>query len=168
MIIEPIALASPAIQIHTIAALLALVLGTIVLFMPKGTRAHKLTGRVWLFVMAVVALSSFLITEARMFGPFSWIHGLSVFTLIMLVYGFVQARRGNIVAHRSTMISLYAFALVLTGAFTLLPGRRMHAVLFADGGTTATLLALSVGIVLLLAFWIRYRHRSSRRLIRSR
>ena len=96
------------------------------------------------------------------------VHGLSVFTLIMLVYGFVQARRGNIVAHRSTMISLYAFALVLTGAFTLLPGRRMHAVLFADGGTTAALLALSVGIVLLLAFWIRYRHRSSRRLIRSR
>ncbi|GGA41787.1 DUF2306 domain-containing protein [Pelagibacterium lentulum] len=168
MIIEPIALASPAIRIHTLAALLALVLGTIVLFMPKGTHVHKLLGRVWLATMAVTALSSLLITEARMFGPFSWIHGLSVFTLIMLVYGLVQARRGNIVAHRSTMISLYAFALVLTGAFTLLPGRRMNAVLFADGGKSAALFALGVGVVLLLAFWARYHHRSSRRLIRSR
>lgn len=54
---------------------------------------------------------------------------------------------------RISMITLYVFALLLTGAFTLLPGRRMHAVVFADGGQmaaiTATIIALIIGVALL-------------------
>ena len=38
--------------------------------------------------------------------------------------------RRKVQAHRAIMINLFIFALVLTGAFTLLPGRVMHAVFF--------------------------------------
>lgn len=118
--------------------------------MRKGTSLHKALGRVWVGTMAVVALSSFAITEVRMFGPFSFIHGLSLLTLV----GGVRAiRRGDVRSHRISMITLYVFALLLTGAFTLLPGRRMHAVVFADGGQmaaiTATIIALIIGVALL-------------------
>jgi uncharacterized membrane protein len=34
------------------------------------------------------------------------------------------------IAHRNSMIQLYVLALLLTGAFTLVPGRTMHAVIF--------------------------------------
>jgi uncharacterized membrane protein len=40
------------------------------------------------------------------------------------------ARRGNIHAHRRSMIGLYLGALLVTGAFTLLPGRIMGRVVF--------------------------------------
>ncbi len=144
----PLAAAGLAIQIHALSALAAMMLGTLVLFLRKGTRLHKALGRLWVAIMAVVALSSFLITEARMFGPYSFIHALSVLTLFSLAGGVLAIRRGNIMAHRSTMISLYAFALLLTGAFTLLPGRRMHAVIFADGGQTAALVTTAIAVII--------------------
>lgn len=149
-----LATAMPAIQIHAGAAMLSFLLGTLVLLLKKGTRLHKAMGRIWVGLMAVVALSSFLITEVRMFGPYSFIHALSIFTLVGLVQAIRAIRRGDVKAHRATMIGLYGGALILAGAFTLVPGRRMHAMLFADGGWTALWVALGfaglVGAVLLV------------------
>ncbi len=70
--------------------------------------------------MASVAGISFAIK-----GPngFSWIHGLSVFTLAALVRGVLFARLHRVQRHRFTMISMYAGALLVTGLFTLLPNR---------------------------------------------
>jgi uncharacterized membrane protein len=42
----------------------------------------------------------------------------------------VAARRHHVGNHRFAMISLFAGALVIAGAFTLLPGRIMHRVVF--------------------------------------
>lgn len=149
-----LAQASPAIQIHAGAAILALVLGTIVLLLPKGTRLHKAMGRIWVGLMLVVAGSSFFITEIRMFGPYSFIHALALYTFFGVFQAVRAIRRGDVKAHRGNMMGLYAGALILAGGFTLLPGRRMHAVLFADGGWTALWLALgaaaAVGAVLLI------------------
>jgi uncharacterized membrane protein len=112
----PILTSGPVIAVHALSALGATLLGTIVLFLRKGTRLHKFLGRIWVAIMALVALSSFLITEMRMFGPYSLIHALSIFTLFALAGGVLAIRRGNVIAHRSSMISLYVFALLLTGA----------------------------------------------------
>lgn len=146
--------ANLAIQIHAGAAMLAVVLGTLVLVLRKGTRLHKAMGRAWVGLMVLVALSSFLITEVRMLGPYSLIHALSLFALLGLVQAIRAIRRGDVRAHRANMIGLYCGALLLAGAFTLVPGRRMHQVLFADGGWTAAWLALgfavAVGAVLLI------------------
>src|SRR5690606_29477952 len=104
---SPLMTADLAIQIHATAALLAFFLGTAVLLRRKGDRLHKAMGRIWIATMAVVALSSFLITEIRLWGPYSFIHLLSIFTLCGLVMGIRAIRRGDVKGHRNTMIGLY-------------------------------------------------------------
>lgn len=115
---------------HALTAFLAMGIGALQLALPKGTGRHRIVGYVWVGAMALVALSSFWIHEFRMLGPFSLIHALSALVLVTLVYAIRAVRRGNVNAHRRAMTQLFALALLLTGAFTLLPGRTMHAVLF--------------------------------------
>lgn len=125
--------ASPLIQIHAVLAGLSILLGGIQFALPKGTDFHRLLGRFWVGIMAIVALSSFAIHEIRIIGPFSPIHLLSIFVLIVLVRAVRAARRGDRgdrAKHRRSMILLYILGLLITGAFTLLPGRLMHSVLF--------------------------------------
>ena len=80
--------------------------------------------------MALVAGSSFWITGVWGKGEWSWIHGLSAWTLLMLPLAWLAARRGRIRTHAQSMIGLFLGALIITGAFTLLPGRIMGAVVF--------------------------------------
>ena len=126
----PIAEATPAIRFHTFAALAAFGLGVLQFARAKGTPSHRIFGFVWVALMMAVAASSFAISTIRQFGPFSLIHVLSAWTLVITPYAVLQARRGNIAAHRQAMISLFAGALVLAGLFTLAPGRILHDVVF--------------------------------------
>ncbi|AWN45027.1 hypothetical protein DK419_00680 [Methylobacterium terrae] len=135
MTLHPLLQASPVIQVHAAAAVAALVLGALQFGLRRGGRRHRLMGKFWVGLIALVALSSFGISGLRQVGPFSWIHGLSVFTLGGLVLAVAFARQGRIVAHRRAMIGLYLGALVITGLFTLLPGRIMGHVVFGTGIT---------------------------------
>lgn len=130
MTLSPLVAAGPLVQAHVLAAMSALVLGAVQFALPKGTPRHRILGRAWVVLMAIVALGSFGIHDLRQIGPFSWIHGISLFTLAMLAIGVAHARAGRITAHRWTMNGLFAGALVITGGFTLMPGRVMHAVVF--------------------------------------
>jgi uncharacterized membrane protein len=124
-------LAAPAvIQWHAFAALGAFGLGAVQLAAPKGTIPHRLFGWIWAILMLAVVVSSFFIHTIRLWGPWSPIHLLSVFTLIMLPLAVLQARRHQVERHRRAMTGLFVGALVIAGAFTLLPGRIMHAVVF--------------------------------------
>jgi uncharacterized membrane protein len=78
--------------------------------------------------MATIAISSFWIHSIRLVGPFSPIHLLSIFTLVMLPLAVLHAHRHRVPRHRNAMISIFLGALVIAGAFTFLPGRIMHAV----------------------------------------
>ncbi|MBP7339315.1 DUF2306 domain-containing protein [Niveispirillum sp.] len=118
------------IQLHAVLATTAIILGGVQFAMPKGTPTHRLLGRIWVACMAIVALSSFFIHEIRMFGMFSAIHLLSVLVLVALWQAIRLARRGDIARHKRSMIRLYVLALIITGAFTLLPGRLMYKVFF--------------------------------------
>ena len=164
MSLAPLLSASPIIQIHAIAAIAAFVLGAIVLFRPKGDRPHRRLGRVWVGLMVVVAVSSFFIWEIRMFGLFSPIHVLSVGTLISLWQAVNFARRRNIRAHRSAMQWLYLAALVITGWFTFMPGRRMNQVIFGpEGAGPVETLAFLIATVLVGGGIVWLVRRSSRR-----
>ncbi|MEO1573283.1 MAG: DUF2306 domain-containing protein [Bacteroidota bacterium] len=118
------------ISVHALVAIFAMAVGAIQLTAPKGTLRHQWFGYVWVGTMAIVAMTSFWIHEFRWWGPFSIIHVLSLLVLATLVYSINAVRRGNVIAHRNSMVQLYVLALLLTGAFTLVPGRTMHAVLF--------------------------------------
>ena len=80
--------------------------------------------------MLGVAISSFWIQQIRLWGPWSPIHLLSIFTLITVPLGVWQAHRHRVAAHRLIMILIFSGALVIAGLFTLVPGRIMHAVVF--------------------------------------
>jgi uncharacterized membrane protein len=132
MSLAPLLDAAPPIPLHAFAAMAAFALGIVQFAAPKGTLPHRTLGWIWVVLMAVVALSAFWIHQIRLFGPWSPIHLLSVFTPIMLALGVFYARRHNVRGHRITMISIFAGALVLAGLFTFVPGRVMHAVVFGQ------------------------------------
>ena len=70
--------------------------------------------------------------------------------------GVREIRRGNVTAHQASMKGLYLGALLLAGAFTLLPGRRLNLVLFGpDAGWTPSLIA--IGIALSITAWLWWR-----------
>jgi uncharacterized membrane protein len=128
--LEPLLSASPAIQLHAFAAMSAFVLGLVQLAAPKGTLPHRTLGGIWVAIMFVVAISSFFIHQLRIWGPWSPIHLLSIFTLVMLPLGVWRAHNHQVQRHRWIMISLFFGALVIAGLFTFVPGRIMHAVVF--------------------------------------
>lgn len=118
---------TPVILIHTMAALIALALGTVMFLLRKGTLVHRKLGRVWAALMLVIILSSFFI---RTSGSFSWIHLLSVGSLLVLILGVHHARRRNFAAHRGMMTGLYLGGLITAGIFTLLPSRILGSYLW--------------------------------------
>jgi uncharacterized membrane protein len=128
-----------AVQVHALAALAALLLGTFQLLAPKGTLPHRVTGWLWVGLMTLAALSSFVFVWGPGFDGLGPIHILSIVALVSLVGLVRAARAGRIRAHRSAALWLFFAALVITGAFTLLPGRLMHCVAFTPPGSTCEL-----------------------------
>lgn len=126
MTLSPLLAAPLVIQVHLGAALLALSAGLSVAAIRKGTSRHRLIGYIFVAGMGITALSSIWIARN---GQFSWIHLLTALTLVMLPYGILMRRLGRIAAHRQAMTGLLP-GLAIAGAFTLLPGRILHAVVF--------------------------------------
>ena len=113
---------TPAIWIHLSAALAALALGAAVFLARKGTFLHRVSGRTWAGLMLVAAISSFWIKGN---GSYSWIHLLSIVTLVLLAGVVYAAMSGHIRRHRAGVIGLYSGSLVTAGLFALLPGRLL-------------------------------------------
>ena len=83
----PLTNAPLAIQLHAYAAIAAFVLGAVQLAGVKGTTRHRALGYTWAGLMLFVAVSSFWILDLRVWGPWSPIHLLSIFTLTMVPIG---------------------------------------------------------------------------------
>lgn len=132
MTLAPLLNAPAVIQLHAVTAIAALGLGIMQLAAPKGTLPHRSLGYLWVALMVTVAASGLLIHEIRLWGPWSPIHILSVYTLVMLPLGVWRAHRHNVPSHRSTMIGIFVGGLLIAGVLSFLPGRIMHATLFGS------------------------------------
>jgi|ERR1700728_1574226 len=132
MSLAPLLHASPAIQLHAFAAMAALLLGIVQLTAPKGTIPHRTIGWIWALLMVAVSISAFWVHTIRLWGPWSPIHLLAIFTLITLPIAVLDARRHRVRQHRLAMVLIFFGALVIAGLFTLVPGRIMHAVVFGS------------------------------------
>jgi uncharacterized membrane protein len=130
--LAPLLDAAPAIQVHAFTAMAAFVLGAVQLTAPKGTLPHRTLGWIWVLMMVVVATTSFWIHDLRMWGPWSPIHLLAIYTLAVLPFAVLHARRHHVGRHRNAMIALFTGALVIAGLFTFMPGRIMHAVVLGN------------------------------------
>jgi uncharacterized membrane protein len=130
MSLAPLLDAPAQIPLHALAAMAAFVLGVVQFAAPKGTLPHRTLGWIWAALMMAVAASSFWIHQIRLWGPWSPIHLLSIFTLLTVPLAVWKAHRHEVADHRRIMIMIFSGALVIAGLFTLLPGRIMHAVVF--------------------------------------
>jgi len=126
-------ISSPGIiQIHVIAATIGFLIGTIVILMPKGVFPHQLLGKLFVFMAISTALTSFFIHHIKQIGPFSWIHILSIITLVSTVKAIRAIRRGDVRTHKQNMLAVYIGGFIIAGAFTFIPGRLMHAIFFGS------------------------------------
>lgn len=130
MNLTPLIAASPVIQAHVYAALAAVGVGAVQFAAPKGVLPHRALGYVWAALMLSVAGTSLFISKNPVFGPFGPIHILSFFVFLNVPFAVWMARRQRTKVHSTTMFWIYALALVLTGFFTLWPGRIMNQVVF--------------------------------------
>lgn len=167
MNLAPLLEAPFAIQVHVAAVIPAAVIGPFLFWAGKGTPMHRLLGKIWLGLMVVAALSSFLIHEINLFMGFSPIHLLSAYVLVGAWLAYRSARAHRITAHKRQVQGLYFGGIVGAGLFTLLPGRIMNKVVFTSpdhwpvGGGMLFFFILLVGIPLLL--FVAARLMSSRR-----
>src|SRR5258708_39051252 len=127
MTLAPLLDATPAIQLHACAAMAAFVLGIVQFSAPKGTLPHRTIGAIWVALMVIVGASSFWIHGMRLWGPWSPIHLISVFTLVTLPLAVWAAHRHAVDHHRRAMTAIFFGALVIPRLFNPLHGRVMHA-----------------------------------------
>ena len=123
--------ASLAVQIHLVTALLALVLGCVMWFRPKGTRSHKMIGRGFVMFMLVTAITAIFIRSLKS-GNFSLIHIFVPITLIGSYQIVTSIRRKDIQAHKKHVRNMFWFALLIPGVFSFMPGRTMWNLFFAS------------------------------------
>lgn len=120
----------PAVQLHILAGVLSLVLTPIVLWRQRRDRLHKVSGYVWVCMMAALALTSFCISGFGIFGPFSPLHGLAILTLSSLFVAIRAVCRGDLVTHERSMRNLATFGLGLPMVLSFLPGRTFSRAFF--------------------------------------
>ncbi|MDO5503291.1 MAG: DUF2306 domain-containing protein [Actinomycetia bacterium] len=150
---------------HVAAASVGVLLGGYQLWRrPRGDARHRLLGRVWCWLMAWTALSSFWIREIAD-GAFSWLHVLSVVTLVSIVLGVLRARSGDIPGHRGAMMgawigsaTAFVFAVAIPDrhipAFAM--GNPLGAAQFTAAVVGATILCIAIGT------WLTPRRREHR------
>jgi len=129
MKLEYILNASPAIQIHLVAAFIALALGCVMWFRPKGTRSHKMIGRGFGMLMLITAFSAIFIRQINN-GSFSFIHLFVPLTFLGVWQAVTRIRKGNVKGHMSAVKGLFFGALLIPGALSFLPGRHLWLVFF--------------------------------------
>ena len=121
------------VAIHLAAALVSVALGAWQLMARRIGLRHRGVGYLWITAMAVTALSSFWIK-----GPlgrdwldgFSFIHGLSLWTLVSLAIAVNLARQRRIPAHRRWMQTTFVSLIVAGVLAAVSPGRVLNTLLF--------------------------------------
>jgi uncharacterized membrane protein len=152
MTLEPLLEASALVQIHVAAATAAVVLGAVQFVAPKGLLPHRAIGWTWVSLMVVMVISALLNQDFLQFGPFSpklccgpdgsclrgyvcaGTHIWTVSCLLALPYAVQHARLHHVQHHRNAMLFLFFGMLILTGIFTFVPKRIMHAIVFETWG----------------------------------
>lgn len=126
---------------HVVAALFVLAIGPLQMLRPRRDRIHRTMGYLWVAAMYYVCFSSFWIVSD---GHFSWLHGLSAFTIVTVTLGLVSAVRGNIASHRGNMIGSYiGIAVAFIFAVTV-PGRAIPKLVSEDPISVAFVCGLVV------------------------
>ena len=114
---------------HIGTILVALTLTPFMLLRKRGDRPHRVLGWTWATALFLTAAISF---EVRVINPggFSFIHLLSLLTIVQVPLIVFYARRHDWKRHRTAVRGMVTGALLVAGFFTFPFGRLMGAWLF--------------------------------------
>ncbi len=124
---------TPIVYAHLATVLPAFVIGTYMMVSRKGSKIHRLLGKIYMVLMMTTAIIALFIKAEvgpQLFGHFGFIHLFSVLVLYSVPKAYFAARRHDRKSHALRMISVYVGGLLIAGSFTLMPGRLMHTWLF--------------------------------------
>jgi len=117
--LQPLLLAPFAVQAHVATVLVALCLGTWVLFFSrKGSPSHRIFGALFLSFMVSTALIALFIHRRMPNSPvfgFSPTHLLALFVLFAIWRALDGALKGDIKQHRTWIYGLYIGSLIING-----------------------------------------------------
>lgn len=106
-----------SVWVHLLTISAALILTPILMLRSRGDRTHRKIGWTWAALMFGTALVSFNI-RFNTPGQLSWIHLLSVLTVLLVPTIVLSARRHKIQRHRNFARGTVVGALLLAGFFT--------------------------------------------------
>ena len=101
-----LAQAPALIRLHIAAAVMAFLIGSVILIGVKGTTLHKSLGWAWMAAMMTTAVSSLWIKTINP-DHWSYIHFLSGWVIIAIPMGLVAIKRRNVRMHARMMTSLF-------------------------------------------------------------
>ncbi|SRR5699024_2389464 len=136
---------TPAIAVHAVAAAYVLLLGPAQILRRRRDLAHRILGTTWLVAMLTVCISSFWV----MHDGFSWLHGLSIWTLVCMVAAMVGIRAGIVEVHRGFMVGSYVGTLIAFAFAALVPVRLIPHLLRSEP-LVVGVTALGVGVLVLV------------------
>ena len=119
--------------IHLYTILPCIVLGAVNFMLRKGSPYHKYVGSTFMiFMLFTAAITLFMPAHVgpKFMGHFGYIHLFSFLTIYSIPTAYIAIKKGNVKKHRNKLVGLYIGAILLAGAFTLMPGRYLHTVLF--------------------------------------
>lgn len=142
---------TPVITVHALAAAYVLLLGPLQILRRRRDLAHRLLGATWVAAILVVCVSSFWIAP----DGFTWLHGLSIWTLVCMVAAIAGIRTGNVEIHRGFMVGSYLGTLAAFAFAALVPVRLIPQLLRSEplvvmttaAGVAAVVLVLHLGVV---------------------
>lgn len=135
--------------LHVVLALLALLCGSMVLLLRKGSTTHRWLGRGYLLCMLGLNASALGIYE--LFGGFGAFHWLALFSLATILAGWLSARGrrpGWRQRHAYIMCGSYVGLIAASAAevATRVPGWS-----FATAALISSVLAIVIGLMLM--YW---------------
>jgi uncharacterized membrane protein len=115
---------------HILTIIVALVLTPIMLLRRRGDRNHRVLGWIWAASLFGTAFLSLFVKVLNP-GHFSYIHLLSIFTIVQVPLIVLYARRHDHKRHRQAVRGMVIGALLVAGFFTLPFGRLIGHWLFS-------------------------------------
>lgn len=137
---------------HFYSALLAMLVGAVVVFRPKGTRKHRWLGRAYFASMLALNISALSIYQLwGHFGPF---HVAALFSLITVMMGVVYAWRRK-PADNWMVLHAYWISWSYVGLLAAAASETATRYLHMDFGLTV---AVATGVVILGGYLVIQRH----------
>lgn len=123
---HPVSLEATWAALHVTAASVALLVGSGVLWLPKGGAVHRASGAGYVLALVVVDVAALLLHRADVFGVF---HGLAVVSLSTLAVGLLPMLAGK--TSRRTL-NVHAYCMTWSYAGLVAAGVGQLAAVFAE------------------------------------